>query len=104
MVTGHIAYQTFDWFYDKKIVAEFINLIGHKDNKSVYGGLFIDIIENKLYFVQHKWEVQKGNQVPRIYAKEVIKVKEVDDTIWNSFEKISIKEHSDRWSTELMKI
>lgn len=108
MVTTEVSIQLTTFVFEENIkgnnleIKDNLGFLGHKENKSVYGSLFMT---NKgLLFTQHKWVKTNNKTVPSVYAKEKSFFKFVEENIFNSFEYISIEEHSDRWGIALEKI
>ena len=85
-----------DWLRENEITTcNFIGFVGHKENESVYGGLFET--SKGLLFQRHKGgEVNKNKPLPRVCSEIQYSCKLVTDEIWNSFEKLDNAEYISR--------
>lgn len=85
-----------EWLFENKITTcNFICFVGHKENESIYGGLFET--NNGLLFQRHKWtEINKNKSVPKVCAEMQYSCKLVTDDIWNSFKKLDNAEYRGR--------
>lgn len=103
MVTTEVSNQLSEFLFENDIEkAVFISHVVHKTNESVYGSIFKT--DKGFLYIQHKWDKTAGNQVPRVYAKEISKFKFVGNEFFDAFRFITVEEHSELWGKALEKI
>lgn len=92
------------WLYKNNITnCKFIGLYGHKDNMSIYGGLFQT--NEGLLFQKHKWiEINKNKLTPKVCARTIYSHKLVNKDIFDIFKELNNLEYSDRYAIDMQSI
>lgn len=80
-----------------------VSKIGHVTDKSIYGALYV--IGGKMFFERHKWTItNKKEKSPKVYAKIMLSLKEVNNDIFNSFVELSTSEYLERDVLDMQRV
>lgn len=73
----------------------------HKTNRKVYGYVFVDYDGKPIEVGLHKWVYKKPVKIPGVCSEEVWTYKPCDESIFNSFERITESEFNGFWAQGL---